>query len=207
MKDFFHKNYFLSNVYLNFHKIDENLYRSAQPTKNQLKKLIQKYNIKTIINLRGAENIKNLNYEKEICLKHNIKLINIKLHSRGFPSKEDILKLYKIFQTIDYPALIHCKSGSDRTGLAATLYLHLIKKTPITHALKQLKFFPYGHIKYSKAGKIDFMFEKYLESKKETKISFLDWIKKHYDKNKLEKEFSKKSQFLDFLNDKILKRE
>ncbi len=207
MKNFFYKKYFLSNLYLNFHKVDDNLYRSAQPTKKQLEKLIDKYGIKTIINLRGKEHIKDLKYEEEITTEKGVKLINIKLNSRGFPKKEDFFKIYEIFNSIEYPALIHCKSGSDRTGLVATLYLHLIKKIPLKKALKQLKFFPYGHIKYSQAGKLDFIFEKYLEFNNKNPISFLDWIKHYYDKDTLSKEFKQKSLFLDFLNEKILKRE
>ena len=207
MKEYFYKNYFLSNIYLNFHKVDENLYRSAQPTKKQLEKLIDKYKIKTIINLRGKEHIKDLKYEEEITKEKDIKLINIKLNSRGFPKKDDFFKLYEIFNSIKYPALIHCKSGSDRTGFVATLYLYLIKNKPLKKALKQLKFFPYGHIKYSEAGKLDFIFEKYNEFNKKHPISFLEWIKKYYDRDALSMEFKKKSHFLDFLNDKILKRE
>ena len=203
MKDFFHKNYFLSNFYLNFHQVDKDLYRSAQPTKKQLEKLIKKYNLKTIINLRGKEHLKDLEYEEEIAKKYNVDLINIKLNSRDLPKKRDILKLIDIFNSIRYPALIHCKSGSDRTGLVAVLYLYLIKKVPLKKALKQLNFFPYGHIKYSKAGKIDFFFEEYLKSNKD----FLDWLEHDYDRNLLNEKFKNKKLLLGFLNDKILKRE
>ena len=207
VKGFFYKNYFLSNIYLNFHKVDNDLYRSAQPTQKQLEKIIEKYNIKTIINLRGKEHLKDLKYEVQTAKKYNINLINISLNSRGFPSKEQIFEIYNIFRSIKYPALIHCKSGSDRTGLVAVLYLHLIKKIPLKKALKQLKFFPFGHIKYSQAGKLDFLFEKYLQFSKINKINFLEWIEKYYDKDKINKEFKNKSLFLDFFNDKILKRE
>ena len=207
MKGYFYKNYFLSNLYLNFHKVDEDLYRSAQPTKKQLENLIDKYGIKTVINLRGKEHIKDLKYEEDVTKEKGVELINIKLNSRGFPRKDDFLKLYEIFNSIKYPALIHCKSGSDRTGFVAALYLYLIKNKPLKKALKQLKFFPFGHIKYSEAGKLDFIFEKYQEFNKKNPISFLDWIKEHYDRDALSMEFKKKSHFLDFLNDKILKRE
>ena len=207
LKDFFHKNYFLSNIYLNLHKVDDDLYRSAQPTQKQLEKIINKYNIKTIINLRGKEHLKDLKYEIKTAKQNNVDLISIDLNSRGFPSKEQIFEIYNIFKSIKYPALIHCKSGSDRTGLVAVLYLHLIKNVPLKKALKQLKFFPFGHIKYSQAGKLDFLFEKYLQFSKNNKISFLEWIEKYYDKDKINEEFKNKSHFLDFLNDKILKRE
>lgn len=205
LKEFFHKNYFLSNIYLNFHKIDKDLFRSAQPTKKQLEDIIKKYNIKTILNLRGKEHLKDLKYEIEIAKKYNVKLISVSLKSRGFATKEDLLNLIEILKSIKEPGLIHCKAGSDRTGFVAVLYLHIIKKVPLKKALKQLDFFPFLHIKYSQAGKMDFFFKKYMEFSKN--ISLIEWIEKYYDKEKLNEEFKEKSHFLDFLNDKILKRE
>jgi hypothetical protein len=41
----------------NFHKVDEGVYRSAQILPWRLKKIIKKYNIKTIINLRGKKKL------------------------------------------------------------------------------------------------------------------------------------------------------
>ena len=49
-------------------------------------------------------------------------MIEFKLHSRGAPTIDQIFLSKKLFE-IEYPALIHCKSGADRTGLMATLYL------------------------------------------------------------------------------------
>ena len=207
LKEFFHKNYFLSNLYLNFHKVDEDLYRSAQPTKNQFKNIIKKHNIKTILNLRGKEHLKDLNYEIEIAKKYNVKLISVSLKSRGFAKEEELLNLINILKSIKTPGLIHCKAGSDRTGFVAVLYLHVVKNIPIKKALKELNFFPYLHIKYSQAGKMDFFFEKYLEFSKNNNLSLMEWIEKYYDKDEINKEFKQKSHFLDFLNDKILKRE
>ena len=207
MKSFFYKNYFLSNFYLNFHKVDKDLYRSAQPTKSQLENIIKKYNIKTILNLRGKEHLKDLKYEIDIAKQYDIDLISVSLKSRGFASKEELLNLIDTLKSMKKPALIHCKAGSDRTGFVAALYLIAVKNIPIKRALKELNFFPYLHIKYSQAGKMDFFFERYMEFSKNKNISLREWIEKYYDKDEISKEFKKKSHFLDFLNDKILKRE
>ena len=207
MKSFFYKNYFLSNFYLNFHKVDEDLYRSAQPTKNQLENIIKKYKIKTILNLRGKEHLKDLDYEIKTADKYNVKLISVSLKSRGFAEKKELLNLINILKSIKTPALIHCKAGSDRTGFVAALYLSAVKNIPIKKALRELNFFPYLHIKYSQAGKMDFFFEKYMKFSKNKQLSLTEWIEKYYDKDEINREFKKKSHFLDFLNDKILKRE
>ena len=204
VKQFFFENYFLSFFRLNFHKVDENLYRSAQPLPHQLEKLIKKYNLKTVINLRGNENTNINKKEKAICDKFNVEFITLNLKSRAIPSKEQINQIYNTLKSIKYPALIHCKSGSDRTGLVATLYLHLIKNIDLKESMKQLHFIPYGHIKYSKAGKIDFFFKTYLKENKN--INLLDWVNNYMDREKLNKEFKNPTLF-DFINNKLLKRE
>ena len=203
LKQFFFENYFLSLIRLNFHKVDENLYRSAQPLPKQLEKLIQKHNLKSVINLRGDENSNINKKEKNICDKYGVEFITLNLKSRAVPSKEQINQIYNTLKNIKYPALIHCKSGSDRTGLVATLYLHLIKNVDLKEALKQLNFIPYGHIKYSKAGKIDWFFENYLKQKN---INLIDWVNNKMDREKLNQEF-RNPTFFDFINDKLLKRE
>ena len=54
----------------NFHTVEEGaLYRSAQLSKNQYKRKIKRYGIKTIINLRGASTKKWYKREKEIAKK------------------------------------------------------------------------------------------------------------------------------------------
>jgi len=202
LNQFFHEHSITNLIRLNFHKVDNEFFRSAQPSPNQLKKLIKKYNIKTIINLRGPENISILQKEREICKQYNINLIEIKYSSRGIPSYDLVQETNKILNSIEYPVLIHCKSGSDRTGLVATLYLYFIKNIPIKKAIKQLNFIPYGHIKYGKTGLIDFYFKKFIDSKEK---NLLKWHKK-IDKKILEEEYKSK-KFIDFILDKILKRE
>jgi len=202
LNKFFHEHSITNLIRLNFHKVDKNFYRSAQPSPKQLEKIIKKYKIKTIINLRGAEKISILEKERAICKKLNVNLIEIKYHSRGIPSYETIKNTKKLLESIEYPVLIHCKAGSDRTGLVATLYLYFIKNIPINKAIKQLNFFPYGHIKYGKTGLIDFYFEEFIKSKEE---NLLLWHEK-INKKELEKRFKNNTLF-DFILDKVLKRE
>ena len=57
----------LNLFWFNFHKVDDGVYRSAQLMPWRLKKIIKKYNIKTVINLRG--NNKNYLYSA-IILKY-----------------------------------------------------------------------------------------------------------------------------------------
>ena len=57
-------------------KLPNNMYRCNQPYPYQIKKYKSKYNIKTIINLRGERNCSSFYLEKEYCDNNNIKLYN-----------------------------------------------------------------------------------------------------------------------------------
>jgi protein tyrosine phosphatase (PTP) superfamily phosphohydrolase (DUF442 family) len=192
---------------LNFHKISDEAYRSAQPTPSQIKKYSQKYGIKTILNLKGR-NPKGpyWEFEKEMCDKLGIKIVNIGIKSRGIPSKEQIQEAKEVFESIEYPMWMHCKAGSDRTGIYANLFQHFHLKMPIQET-NQLSFWPFGHVKQTKAGQVDFYFEKYIEFEKENPdVSFYEWSQNIADKRALEKEFHS-SKFADFIYDKILRRQ
>ena len=189
---------FINLFWFNFHKVDEGIYRSAQLTPWRLKKIIKKYNIKTIINLRG--NNKNYMYqkEKEICKKMGVDYFTISLSSRN-PSKikkEELKKLIYILKNAKKPLLFHCKAGADRTGFTAVLW-HVINKKDKNWAIKKELKLKYGYISFSKAGIVKEIFKKYPEDK-----DFIEW----FEENKNNFKF-KGNKIINFIYDKILKRE
>jgi protein tyrosine/serine phosphatase len=189
---------FINLFWNNFHKIDKDVYRSAQILPWKLKKIIKKYKIKTVINLRDKNNFL-YKKEKEICEKMGVEYFVVKISSRELPNHEEIEKLIKTFEKAKKPLLIHCKAGADRTSLASFLYLYLQNKKE--EAKRQFSFFKYGHIKYSKAGIIDFCAENLL---KENPKNLILWCKNN--KEKIEKQFKPKKLF-SFINDYIFRRE
>jgi protein tyrosine phosphatase (PTP) superfamily phosphohydrolase (DUF442 family) len=86
-----------------------------------------KFGLRSIINLRGAHGYGSYALEKEACEKLGMALHDVKLYSRTPPEIEEVHAMDELFKTIEYPALLHCKSGADRAGLGAALYriLHL----------------------------------------------------------------------------------
>ena len=144
------KNCALSN---NFHKVHDNLYRSSQMHPRQLKRYIKKHNIKTIINLRGPNPDKDWwQNEHKIADSLGIKVIDVPLNSTQKLSKQHILKILTAYhygiKKKKGSILLHCKSGSDRTGAAAAI-LDYNKTYNPSRAIKNLSI-KYGHIKNRK---------------------------------------------------------
>ncbi len=106
----------------NFHAIEPGqAYRSAQPSAQDLPILIEKYQIKTIINLRGETPADWWVKERDICSKHKVKLINIPFSASRLPDPAALLQLYDAFFE-EHPVLIHCEGGANRTGAASALW-------------------------------------------------------------------------------------
>ena len=185
------------------HKISENTYRSNQPFPWQILADKNKRGVKTIINLRGIRNCSSFFLEKETCERHNIKLINFPVTSRAAPKVETILAAKKLFNEIEYPIIMHCKSGADRAGLMSALYLILHKNISVIEAKKQLSF-KYLHIKHAKTGILDAFFDNYIKEKKNK--DFLDWVKNDYNPEKLKLSFKVK-KLSEILSTYILRRE
>jgi len=198
---------FTNLIRFNFHEIAKGVFRSSQPTMWQLEKLTREYNLTTVVNLKDAQRDNPyFHFEEEKCEELGLKLINVNISSRGFPTYEKLLNYKKIIETMEKPVLIHCKAGADRTGIFCTLYQYFYEKRDIEDT-DQLKLFPYGHFRYSNAGKGDYYFEEFVKFQKiHPKIDLLTWAKDFADLNQMTKDF-RPNPIANFINDKILQRE
>lgn len=204
---FFVEHNFINLFRLNFHRVSDECYRSAQPTMEQLERYSKKYGIKTIVNLKG-ENPSGayFQFEKEKCEDLGLNLVNVSVYSRAIPTKDRIASAKRVFESVEYPIWMHCKAGADRTGIYATLYQYFRKHIPVGET-NQLKLFPFGHMKQSKAGKVDFYFNTFVEYKKEhPDAEFYHWSQEIADGERLNEKFVL-SPMADFVNDVILRRE
>ena len=124
---------------------------------------------------------------------------------REAPTAATILEAKALFEGMAYPALIHCKSGADRAGFAAALYLVLREGVPVREAMGQLS--PrYGHFRFAKTGILDAFFARYLVEGEARGIGFLDWVEHHYDPAALTRSFRTRA-WSSFLVDRVLRRE
>jgi protein tyrosine/serine phosphatase len=146
----------------NFHPITQGeAYRSAQLDRDELEYYINKYNIKSAVNLRG-EHPDEPWYREEIqvCVENNVKHYNIALSSYREPDEAVIRNLIEIFNNASRPVLIHCQAGADRSGLAAAIWKVVVDKEPKSVAEKQLSIF-YGHLPIGKTTAMDRFFNKW----------------------------------------------
>ena len=181
------------------------MFRCNQPYPYQIRQDIRKHKIKSIINLRGKRHCSSYYLEKNFCNINKVKLYDFPISSRDIPDKKKLLEFNKLVNEVEYPCIIHCKSGADRAGLAAALYLIFKHNYTIKEALKQLSF-KHLHIKYAKTGILDYFFLELIKKGVNNKKDLLHWINNKYDKEALKNNF-KSSNFFNFITNTIIKRE
>lgn len=181
---------FLRLKFSNLHKISDEMWRSNQPSPKQIADHARIRGIRTILNLRGESTKGYYLLEKEACERHGITLVDFQIFSRELPKKEKIFEAKSLFETISYPALMHCKSGSDRAGMMSLLYKLLREEVHFEEAALQLSF-EFLHIRYGKTGVLDAFVETYLRDNTQSPIEFLDWVDQKYDPVEIKKQFLK----------------
>jgi protein tyrosine/serine phosphatase len=130
----------------NVHVVEDGaLYRSAQLNENKLSDVISTFGIKSVINLRG-ENRGLRWYDDEIRVSRALGVTHFNVRMTAVRDTDDatVTQLMETLRTAPRPMLIHCESGSDRTGLAAALYERFLKEKPAEIAAGQISF-RYGH--------------------------------------------------------------
>lgn len=122
------------------------VYRSNQPTPERLADYQATYGIKTVLNLRGAAPGEDwYDLERQAVDALGMTLIDVPLSSTRELSGPELQQLVEILRSAEKPILIHCRSGSNRTGLAAAIYLAAIEQVEPETAGEQLSI-RYGHV-------------------------------------------------------------
>jgi protein tyrosine/serine phosphatase len=201
---FFVDHHIFRAVYANRHQIAPGVWRSAQPGPAQIAFLARK-GIRTIVNLRGERDCGSYRLEVEACRRHGIKLVNFQLRSRMVPSVEVIHEARALFNELEYPILLHCKSGADRAGLMSAFFMYMKEGRPIEEAVKQLSL-KFGHFKKSETGVLDYLFERYLADSSAEPMTFFEWLETRYDPAEIKRDFKSQGWANLFVN-RALQRE
>jgi protein tyrosine phosphatase (PTP) superfamily phosphohydrolase (DUF442 family) len=154
---------------LNFHVvIPGQVYRSAQASPNKLECLVRAHGIRTVVNLRGTcvpepSDIQADQFYLDECQfaqRSGLAMEDIRLSAGRLPSVPEIRRLVEVLDRTEYPILIHCRRGADRTGLVAALILLLRTDTSFPEGLHQLGL-RYGHFALGRTANLDRFFDLY----------------------------------------------
>ena len=109
-----------------------------------------------------------------------------------------------LFDSLEGPSLMHCKSGADRAGLMSALYMLIVKNVGARQALEQLSF-KYLHVKQAKTGLLDAFLASYIPYE-DKGMAFYEWVETIYAPEELQANFMAKGWAVRLVDD-ILKRE
>ncbi|NRB00933.1 MAG: tyrosine-protein phosphatase [Rhodobacteraceae bacterium] len=171
---------FVRILWTNLYEIAPGVWRSNQPGP----KRVQRYadmGIRSILSLRGHSDFSFQILEEEACANAGMTFHLRHLAARALVSREQVLAVIDLFDTIERPFLMHCKSGADRAGLASVLYLiHCEGWDPERAARKHLSM-RFWHSRLTKTGILDHMMDAYIRAYRATGIPIRDWIATEYD--------------------------
>ena len=194
---------FLRIWWHNLHEVAPGMWRSNQPGPSRVHSAAG-MGIRTIINLRGPCDDGGWRLEAEACAQAGITLLDFTARSRAAPDKAMLHAARELFAEAELPAMMHCKSGADRAGLMAALFLLIVEKRPVREAAAQLAW-KYGHVKQAKTGLLDAFFAAYMPYEDQG-MDFFDWVDSIYDPDEVTRNFQAKGWAVR-LTDSILRRE
>jgi uncharacterized protein (TIGR01244 family) len=115
----------------NLHRVDENLYRSAQPTAQGMKNLKQ-MGFETVVNLRSFHSDRNDIGNTGLGYEH--------IYMKAWhPERKEIVRFLQIVTNPKRtPVLVHCLHGADRTGSMCALYRIAVQGWTKDEAIREM---------------------------------------------------------------------
>ena len=84
-----------------------------------LARTIRDYQIKTVLNLRGSNKDRWYSAERTATLDAGATQVDIAMSSCIWMSRAQLRTVIETLDTAEYPILIHCQWGAERTGLVS----------------------------------------------------------------------------------------
>lgn len=125
------------------------VYRSAQMNPERLAEFIRERGIRTVINLRG--HCPDFAWYRDECrITHDagVSQEDITLSAIRLPSPTELRRLVEVLDHSEYPIVMHCRQGVDRTGLASVAVRLLEPGVTLNEAERQLGWV-YGYVPYN----------------------------------------------------------
>jgi protein tyrosine phosphatase (PTP) superfamily phosphohydrolase (DUF442 family) len=170
----------------NFHTvIPGRVYRCAQPSAAAIDQMIAEQGIRTVVNLRGnGDTISWYLEEARATHEHNICQEDICFSAGRLPPTTELRRFIEVLDKTEYPILLHCRRGADRTGMASAIVLLLSGETTPEEARRQLGL-RFGHVAIGRPAQLDLFLDFYdewlrSEGKSHSAATFRDWALHQY---------------------------
>jgi protein tyrosine/serine phosphatase len=138
-------------------------FRSGQLSGAAVEEMIQRNNIMTILNLRGAHpQDRWYAAESSVAEGYGVKYISIPLSPSREPDMAEMNRIAALLRQAHGPILVHCNSGANRAGLVSAIYELAVQGKSAAEASGQLSIF-YGHFPWfgSKTAAMDRAFQNF----------------------------------------------
>ncbi len=104
----------------NFHKVNDMVYRGAQPKSGGLE-LLKQLGIKTVVSLRDDD--ARAKQEEAGARMAGLQYFNLPFERWGRPQNKEMEQVLSIINNpANQPVFVHCKHGADRTGVVIAVY-------------------------------------------------------------------------------------
>ncbi len=124
-------------------KINEVLYRGAQPKETGLAEL-KKLGVTTIVDLRGEDREK-LDWERNAAATLGMHFVHLPVSGWSPPSDEQVAQFLALFRNDPHQKVfVHCRFGDDRTGVLVATYRMAVDKWFPEHAMGEMYFFGFN---------------------------------------------------------------
>lgn len=137
------------------------VYRTAQLSEKELKTLVDRRGVRTVLNLRGTTPWDGW-YQGECraTFAAHVSQEDVTLSAQTLPFPGELRRVVEVLDRSEYPVVVHCKQGADRTGLVSAMVLLLYTDSTLADARRQL--WPrYGHWPVARTANMDRFFDLY----------------------------------------------
>jgi tyrosine-protein phosphatase SIW14 len=105
----------------NFQKVDDDVYRGAQPTDSGFKDLAAR-GIKTIVDLRDIGEHSQAD-EQKVVTDLGMRYVSIPMQGMSTPKDQQVAAVLSLLNDAKSgPVFVHCRRGADRTGTVIAVY-------------------------------------------------------------------------------------
>jgi tyrosine-protein phosphatase SIW14 len=121
----------------NFHKVNEEIYRSSQPNKQNFQAL-------TTLGIKSVLNLRHTSTDKKEAKGSSLELYHVPINTWTIQEKH-IIQALKIIESAPKPIVIHCLHGSDRTGAIVAAHRIIYQNWTKEQAITELRKSEYGY--------------------------------------------------------------